>query len=525
MGWCDWLILATLAVLSMWFGGALYLRIHHLGLHWTGTDGLFIGDQMQYLGWIRDAAHNLRIGNPFRIESSPQIFVHPGLAISGVLTRLGLSPAWSYFVWKPVAVLGLFFGVRAYVHRLVIGKWARLAALALALFGLSLMQDLHRVGIGNSLSAFYDRVLGLEMWPILYLWGYPFTALAVALIPITLLLAERARTRGAVPWGAAAGALFCSWLQPWQGATLVVVLAVTEMVLSRRSHQRPAWRSGVPLVAGVAPLIYYQLLGHLDSGWHLAGQVNRGAGPTWWLVPFFLVPIVIIALAEFLRPAPNYQDISLRTWLVAAVSLYLISSYSPLGTYPPHFFQGLSIPIAIMTVRVLTGVSPGWRHTVAISALGAILIVCVGVRVVREIGNDTNATVQGQIQTAPVGALAQPFGIEPAEARALDYLDHASTPGGVLSRVYLGQTVPGLTGRRTWVGIGSWTPEFQQRVVMADQLFSGAMSPAQARDFVKGTGARFVLSDCSSKADLGRVLTSMVAHAHHFGCATVYQLR
>ena len=121
MGLGDWLILGALAVLSMWLGGAMYFRARHLGLRWTGTDGPFIGDQMQYLGWIRDAADNLRIGNPFRIEHGPEAFVHPGLAISGVLTRFGLSAATSYLLWKPVAVVVLFFGVRAYVHRLVGG--------------------------------------------------------------------------------------------------------------------------------------------------------------------------------------------------------------------------------------------------------------------------------------------------------------------------------------------------------------------------------------------------------------------
>ena len=182
-------------------------------------------------------------------------------------------------------------------------------------------------------------------------------------------------------------ALLCAWLQPWQGATLVVVLATTELVLWRRDRNRPDWRAGVPLVAGVVPLIYYQLLGHFDSAWQLAGKVNRVSGVDWWLLPIFLLPIVAIALFEYLRPAPTYQDIALRLWLVAGVLLFEVSTYTSLGTYPPHFFQGLSIPIAIMTVRVLTGVAPGWRHTVALAALTAVLIVCVGVRVVREVGS------------------------------------------------------------------------------------------------------------------------------------------
>ncbi len=516
MGLGDWLILGALAVLSMWFGGAMYFRAHHLGLHWTGTDGPFIGDQMQYLGWIRDAAGNLRIGNPFRIEHGPEMFVHPGLAISGVLTRFGLSAATSYLLWKPVAVLVLFFGVRAFVHRLVPGTWARLAALALALIGLSPMQDLYQLHLANGLSAVTDRLLGLEMWPILYLWGYPFTALAVALIPITLLLAERTRRCASVPWATAGCALLCSWLQPWQGATLLAVLVGTESLLWLRDRTRPRWQEGVPLVAGLAPLLYYQLLGHFDSGWHLAGLVNRGPGPDWWLLPLFLLPIVFIALFEFVRPAPTYQEVALRLWLMAGVLLYTLTAYSSLGTYPPHFFQGMSIPIAIMTVRVLTSVSPGWRHTAASAVLVAILVVCVGVRVVREVGTDVRVAQQ---------VLGAPYFIQPDEQRALDYLDDDPASGGVLSRLRLGQAVPGLTGRHTYVGISSWTPDFPQRTAMARQLFSGSMSSDEARRFVEQTGARFLLADCGTRGDLRHALGSMISTVHRFGCATVYQLR
>jgi hypothetical protein len=516
MGVGDWLILGTLAVLSMWLGGAMFLRARHLGLHWTGTDGPFIGDQMQYLGWIRDAADNLRIGNPFRIEHGPELFVHPGLAISGLLTRLGLSAATSYLLWKPVAVLVLFFAVRAYVHRLVPGKRARLAALALALIGLSPMQDLYQLHLASGLSALTDRILGLEMWPILYLWGYPFTALAVALIPITLLLAERARHRASVPWAAAGGALVCSWLQPWQGATLLAVLIGTESLLWFRDRSRPRWQDGVPPVAGVAPLFYYQLLGHFDSGWHLAGLVNRGPGPVWWLLPLFLLPIVCVALFEYVRPAPTYQDVALRLWLVAGVLLYTVTAYTSLGTYPPHFFQGLGIPVAIMTVRVLTSVSPGWRRTVSSVLLVAILVVCVGVRDVREVGTDVRVAQE---------VLGAPYFIQPDEQRALEFLNDDRASGGVLSPLRLGQVVPGLTGRHTYVGISSWTPDFPQRTAMAKQLFSGSMSSEEARQFVQQTGARFLLADCGTRADLGHTLGTMISSVHRFGCATVYQLR
>jgi hypothetical protein len=131
----DGVVLGALGALSVWF--YVTLKRQQGGRVWTGTDGPYIGDQMQYLGWIHDASVDLRIGNPYQLIPTRQLFVHPGLAISGLFHRAGMSTAGAYLLWKPVAVLALFFGVRGYVHRHVQGRPQRLLGLCLALFGLS----------------------------------------------------------------------------------------------------------------------------------------------------------------------------------------------------------------------------------------------------------------------------------------------------------------------------------------------------------------------------------------------------
>jgi hypothetical protein len=50
------------------------------------------------------------------------------------------------------------------------------------------------------------------------------------------------------------------------------------------------------------------------------------------------------------------------------------------------------------------------------------------------------------------------------------------------------------------------------------------MSAAQARAFVLGTHARFVLSDCSSAANLSRELAPILTGVTRFGCAAVYRI-
>ena len=89
--WFDIAVLVLLTVLSIWLLVSLALRSspNHL---WTGTDGPYIGDQMQYLGWIQDAGHHVLIGNPFDTKVANGDFLNPFLLVSGALTRLGRLP-------------------------------------------------------------------------------------------------------------------------------------------------------------------------------------------------------------------------------------------------------------------------------------------------------------------------------------------------------------------------------------------------------------------------------------------------
>ena len=68
------------------------------------------------------------------------------------------------------------------------------------------------------------------MWSGQYLWGYLMTAIAVFLMPLVLLGVERwRRERRPRTLGLSAlGALLVCWLQPWQGATLALIVVGVE---------------------------------------------------------------------------------------------------------------------------------------------------------------------------------------------------------------------------------------------------------------------------------------------------------
>src|SRR5580704_172973 len=230
----DLVTLAAFLALSMWTVGVLESQQTRLQL-WTGTNGLYLGDQMQYLGWISDSAKHVLIGNPYRTTQSPHDYLEPGLAISGALVRLGVSVWLSYIMWVPVAAVTLFVAARAYVRRLVTGTAARRCALILALFYISPLAEFAERTHWNHVV--FIRSMSLEMWPGFYLWGYPFTAITIALMVGTLIAYERDRRDGRVRLWAPICALFCAWLQPWQGATLILVILLSEAFLWWRKQR------------------------------------------------------------------------------------------------------------------------------------------------------------------------------------------------------------------------------------------------------------------------------------------------
>jgi hypothetical protein len=95
----------------------------------------------------------------------------------------------------------------------------------------------------------------------------------------------------------------------------------------------------------------------------------------------------------------------------------------------------------------------------------------------------------------------------------------------VLAPVYSGILIPAYTGRETWVGAGSWTPEQPLRADEAEALFAGRLDARAAAKLVQRSGARFLYSDCHGRADIAARVASVAGPARRFGCATVWPVR
>jgi hypothetical protein len=537
-------VLVCFGLLSLWVLGWLVGRSLVNDKVWTGIDGLHASDPALYFGFIASAAHSVLISNVFDTRPPDPVYLHPGFLISGLITHLGLSSWQAYLLWKPVAVVAFFLSVRAYVHRLLTGVGGRRAALVLALLFVPTAAFVASLTHAGPRTTLYLFGIEVDMWPGTWLWGYSFTLLAVAAIPGTLLLYERDRRRRRIGATAPALALLCSWLQPWQGATLVGILVLSEIIdLAVRRHATSAGGAGptvtligdaapdvarrmrllaVNVAAASAPLIYYAVLQRLDPAWKLSGAANRIGGWPVWAIAASVAPLAIPAALAYLRKPSSWQDIALRVWPVAGLAVYWAIALGGVGTFPLHAFQGLTIPLGILAVSGVRGLVETWNRprVLVMTAVVAALVVPALVWKM----HDAEKSTRGNIVSPLVGP-PEVYFLTHGEADALEFLRRDPEPGAVLDDASLGEVTPGRTGRQTWVGIPSYTPSYSQRAATTERLFDVAMPGRTAVAYVRSARVRYVLVDCEHNSDVVRLISPLVSAVRRFGCATLITLR
>jgi hypothetical protein len=472
----------------------------------NGSNGLQVPDHMQYLAFIRDAGENVLFSNRMDVVADPHLFLHPTSALSGLLWRLGASIQLAFLAWLPVTVALLVIGYTAYVRRLTGGGAAAAAALTLSLFYFSVTAPLTAwIGSDPELE-FGTLIVGLEMFTGGYPWGGFPGAISAACMPLFLLGVERAlepsrRTPGRTArwyavWAGVAG-LMASWLHPWQGITLLMIIGG---LVAWGRFERRYLGLAVPVLLTVAPLAYFWLLKRTDSSWATVSGPNDFAHADPW---FFLGMLpVLLALPGFPGRDLDLQERMLRIWPVAALVMYFALQQS----WFYHALVALSLPLSILAVR-------GWSR-LGLPQPVAVLAIAV-------------LTLPGMVFiAAELRETRDKHFFERDERRALEYLDRSPHSGPVLAaREPIGQAVPGFSGRRTFVGHYMWTPDHDGREDRAEALFDGRMDRAQALRLVRESRAAFLVADCRGRADLRSRLRPVLLRVRRLGCATVYEVR
>jgi hypothetical protein len=503
--WLEWAVLALLAAFAVAPAVGLLLHAQGHGLVWSGADSSFPADEYQYLSWVRQYSDHLLAANLLDVAPSSHVFLHPMFLVSGIGVRLGLGAELAYLLWKPIALVVAFLGVRAYAARFLEGTWPRLLALLIGLFFLS---PVSAVADWASLGSGLRRgELGAATIPspAVLLWGYLPTVIAVGLMPVFLLAVERVvRDRPAslrLPLLAAACGAAVSWLHPWQGEVLLVTVAAA--VALTAEARRSLTRLVLPVAGLLAPLAYYFVLSRADADWRFAQQANViGGHPRAWALLVTFLPLAAAAAAGLRPRTPDLGERMLQLWPVAAVLVFVALSPS----FAQHAFEGVAVPLGILAVRGVCRARHGLAWAVAFAALAVV----------------PGSIHAGQFMADSASANAQPFFLQPGERDALAYLHDLSEPGAVLPTPFLSSLVPARTERKTWLGHPSWTRDYDRRAAEAAALFGGRLPPTAASEMIRRSGARFVLADCRSQATSMGALAPLASSVRRFGCASVY---
>jgi hypothetical protein len=352
--------------------------------------------------------------------------------------------------------------------------------------------------------------VGSELHGADKVWGYVPSAIALGLMPIALLATERAlliaaaqpprwaRRVGAVTLATAA-ALTASWLHPWQGVTLILILA--GLAVLRRG--RGATTLAAPALGAALPLVYYYVLSHADPAWSLAStyEATRRAPAITLIVGFG--PLALIAAPGLRRPRGNIIEQALLLWIAATFVNYFLND-----SFPPHAYQGLAFPFAVLAVRSFQRLRlPAIAGWVAVGLLTIPGMVLDARKLVRTFDKP----------------LVQYY-LPGDDVAALRWVAHHAPPGGVLAPIPFASVIPSQTGRAVWVGNGYWSRDYMEQSKLAKRLFRGHMRPTVAQSLVASTGARILVADCAHHADLTKALGPLLASTQTFGCARVYVL-
>ena len=469
----------------------------------TGAAGIFPADQLQYFALIRSSGEHLLAANGFDLGEGGHVLLNPMFAVSGLIWRAGVSVEFSFLLWLPVAVLVVFIGSRTFVRRFLGPGRAASCALALALFAVSPV-----VAVASWAGAPGEKALDLvagESATAPLLWGYLPAAVALGLVPLCVLglarlISEDRRPQPRVLAATSATGALAAWLHPWQGVLLLLLAGGLLLWTRRRSA---VFATAVPIAAIGLPLLYLFGLSHGDPSFELARAQLPTLRPNFLAIAIALAPLGVLAGFGVRRPLEEPHERLLVMWPPVSVAASLLLPLDVLS----HLLEGISVPLAVLAVR-------GWQR---LPLPAKAVVPALAVAIVPGLIYSADQTRQA----ADADRLG--FFLDSGETSALAALDRAPGDGGVLSDAAVGAAVPAFTGRRTWVGHPTWTPDYPHRSRETGALFSGRISPHRARRLVRRAGARWLLVPCG-RPDVAPLLGPLVVRRQAFGCARVYEI-
>lgn len=231
------------------------------------------------------------------------------------------------------------------------------------------------------------------------------------------------------------------------------------------------------------PIAYYLYLS-LTMPLLLPQVPVRSPGPITYIVGFlpFLILSLIHILSLIRRKEIPGGDLFLICWI--GTNSILLYSY-PLLAQEARAILGLNIPLALLSVRAIFGTilpwaTPGWNDPATKIRKGRAIAVAALI-----IAFTFPSSIYNIFErVSRLREYPEYFSLTLDEYEALAFLKETPDDVVVLSGEWIGNYVPRLTQRRTWLGEYD-LPSHDHRVERAKQFFARQTPSSERYDFLK----------------------------------------
>ncbi|MGE5041342.1 MAG: hypothetical protein ACM3IJ_00375 [Candidatus Levyibacteriota bacterium] len=270
---------------------------------------------------------------------------------------------------------------------------------------------------------------------------------------------------------------------------VVGILVIYQFLYSKAEKAEVFLGSGLILLV-TALGIFYQWLGTVSDpilkSWMAGSSLPSPQGHNYLYGYGLLIIFALFGVEKALRER-KFQYVLLLVWLAAGAVLL----YSPFP-FQRRFSEGLHIPLAIFAATgILMASTLAARFSIKVAqryvfyiALGLVLLV-LAITPVLQVANDISIISSDSPQGYYYHLLS-------AEVEAINYLGQVTTPKDIiLSNWFYGNVIPGMIGRKVYLGHKVQTPFFDKKVEAMNKFLLEA-DPKKAEMFIRQAGFTYI---------------------------------
>lgn len=469
-----------------------------------------------YYSWMRQAADGkMFLQDLFTTEPQDGRFTNAFFLLLGWVARLtGLPIPWVYALARVATSTGLFYALYAFAASVGGSRLVRRAAVALGATasGLGWLAVL----LGPHLSLPLPTVSCVDVG-LAVAWGkwvreglmmpeantlasallLPLFSFSMALLLWLVPMAWRALCRGDLRSAAVAGllGLILGNVHTYDMIPVHCLLVALLVYLAiRRQHLGRALAAYAVFVAVSMPSLLYQVwVFRVDAVFReKALTVTASPTPLSYAVSFGLPLLLACGGAVLVVRRREHSWAPVLAWLGVGLAVAFLPGLS----FQRKMIEGVHLPMVVMAAvavtrwlpRVAGPLQPNHYKRRAAVALALAVIACVPSSAYFVVGRAMGSVAENN-RSRTEAVLMPPYSLSRDDLAALEWLRANTAPdSAILCLPMLGSYVPGLTGRKTYIGHWAETLRF------ASEKLPAAWAAVIAGDSERGKAA---LGACS----------------------------